>query len=71
MSDLEMLIDNKFKKLNINTLENEFSDKLEETKDYKTVINDEINKLHKFADRPTQRIHYYNRPSPVDILHEE
>ncbi|KAI5674221.1 hypothetical protein M9H77_14585 [Catharanthus roseus] len=50
---------------------NEFSERLAETKDYKPIINDEINKLYKFADRPTQRIDYYSRPSPVDILHEE
>ncbi|KAI5653140.1 hypothetical protein M9H77_30327 [Catharanthus roseus] len=51
--------------------ENEFSERLAETKDYKPIIKDEINKLYKFADRPTQRINYYSRPSPVDILHEE
>ncbi|KAI5667505.1 hypothetical protein M9H77_17358 [Catharanthus roseus] len=51
--------------------ENEFSERLAETKDYIPTINDEINKLYKFANRLTQRINYYSRPSPVDILHEE
>ena len=58
--DLEKFLAKKFKDMNISTLDN----KLEENVDYKQVINDEINKLAKYgkwADRPTQRIHYYSR----------
>nr|GEY48078.1 hypothetical protein [Tanacetum cinerariifolium] len=43
--------------------------------EYKSRINDEINKLgrynSKYADKPTQRLYYYPRPTPQDVLHEE
>uniref|UniRef100_A0A7N0U0L5 CCHC-type domain-containing protein n=1 Tax=Kalanchoe fedtschenkoi TaxID=63787 RepID=A0A7N0U0L5_KALFE len=68
MLDLENLIEEKFKGLKISTLEEEFTGRIESShKDYKPLIQDEINKLYKYNNNPT----YYNRPSPVDILHEE
>uniref|UniRef100_A0A7N0VNA9 DUF7746 domain-containing protein n=1 Tax=Kalanchoe fedtschenkoi TaxID=63787 RepID=A0A7N0VNA9_KALFE len=68
MLDLENLIEEKFKGLKISTLEEEFTGQIESShKDYKPLIQDEINKLYKYNNNPT----YYNRPSPVDILHEE
>uniref|UniRef100_A0A7N0SWM3 CCHC-type domain-containing protein n=1 Tax=Kalanchoe fedtschenkoi TaxID=63787 RepID=A0A7N0SWM3_KALFE len=68
MLDLENLIEEKFKGLKISTLEEEFTGQIESNrKDYKPLIQDEINKLYKYNNNPT----YYNRPSPVDILHEE
>uniref|UniRef100_A0A7N1A7L2 Peptidase A2 domain-containing protein n=1 Tax=Kalanchoe fedtschenkoi TaxID=63787 RepID=A0A7N1A7L2_KALFE len=67
MLDLENLIEEKFKGLKISTLE-EFTGQIESNhKNYKPLIQDEINKLYKYNNNPT----YYNRPSPVDILHEE
>uniref|UniRef100_A0A7N0RGK2 Peptidase A2 domain-containing protein n=1 Tax=Kalanchoe fedtschenkoi TaxID=63787 RepID=A0A7N0RGK2_KALFE len=48
--------------------EEEFIGQIESSrKNYKPQIQDEINKLYKYNNNPT----YYNRPSPVDILHEE
>uniref|UniRef100_A0A7N0ZRY2 CCHC-type domain-containing protein n=1 Tax=Kalanchoe fedtschenkoi TaxID=63787 RepID=A0A7N0ZRY2_KALFE len=68
MLDLENLIEEKFKGLKISILEEEFTDQIESNhKNYKPLIQDEINKLYKYNNNPT----YYNRPSPVDILHEE
>uniref|UniRef100_A0A7N0VB35 DUF7746 domain-containing protein n=1 Tax=Kalanchoe fedtschenkoi TaxID=63787 RepID=A0A7N0VB35_KALFE len=68
MLDLENLIEEKFKGLKISTLEEEFAGQIESNhKDYKPLIQDEINKLYRYNNIPT----YYNRPSPVDILHEE
>uniref|UniRef100_A0A7N0V3H1 CCHC-type domain-containing protein n=1 Tax=Kalanchoe fedtschenkoi TaxID=63787 RepID=A0A7N0V3H1_KALFE len=72
ITDSEKMLDEKFKGLKISTLDDEFAEKIEKSnKNYESVIHDEINKLHKYADRPIQRLYYYNRPSPLDILHEE
>uniref|UniRef100_A0A7N0UXJ2 DUF7746 domain-containing protein n=1 Tax=Kalanchoe fedtschenkoi TaxID=63787 RepID=A0A7N0UXJ2_KALFE len=66
------MLDEKLKGLKISTLDDEFAEKIESSnKKYESVIQDEINRLHKYADRPIQRLFYYNRLSPVDILHEE
>uniref|UniRef100_A0A7N0VEJ1 Uncharacterized protein n=1 Tax=Kalanchoe fedtschenkoi TaxID=63787 RepID=A0A7N0VEJ1_KALFE len=72
ITDLEKMLDEKFKGLKISTLDDEFAEKIESNnKKYESVIQDEINILHRYTDRPIQRLFYYNRPSPVDILHEE
>ena len=66
---LKVLSDS-FKNLRINTLTEEFVSTIDEN-NYQQKINDEISKLHKFADRPTQRMYYYPRPTPQDVLIEE
>ena len=50
--------------LRLNTLEEEIiNDNL--------TVQEEINKLEKYANKPTQPLFYYRRPSPIDTLPEE
>ena len=67
MKELEKFLTEKFKDMKLTTLH----DVVKENPDYKEVISDEINKLGKWTDSPTQRMYYYRRPSPIDTLHEE
>ena len=60
---------NILKNLKLNTI-TEFEENMSE-ENYKEKINDEILKLSKFADKPTQRMYYYPRPTPQDVLIEE
>ncbi|XP_059310690.1 uncharacterized protein LOC132062056 [Lycium ferocissimum] len=39
--------------------------------DYKQKVYDEINKLEKYARKPTQRMFYYPRLTPQEVLFEE
>ena len=60
----------KFNSLKINTITEEFINSIDEN-NYQEKIDDEIRKLNKFADKPTQRMYYYPRPTPQDVLIEE
>ncbi|KAI3712933.1 hypothetical protein L1987_71503 [Smallanthus sonchifolius] len=53
------------KGLKISTL-TEFSEE-----NYHEEVRDQISKLSKWADKPTQRKYYYPRPTPQDVLIEE
>mgnify|MGYP001763295472 FL=1 len=62
------IIQEQMKKLHINTINKD--------SDNESDIDDaQINKINnydsKFARKPVQRLYYYPRPSPQDVLHEE
>ncbi|KAL9684625.1 hypothetical protein QQ045_022066 [Rhodiola kirilowii] len=71
MKDLEDFLEEKFKKLKLTTLDKNLRDKLIKDPNYKQVYQDRINKLQKWADKPTTGKYYYPRPTPVDVLIEE
>ncbi|XP_059288618.1 uncharacterized protein LOC132041969 [Lycium ferocissimum] len=71
LSDLENLLDEKFKGLKLSPLIAE-DDKYLSDIDYKARIASDINKIDEYyAVKPTQRMYYYPRPTPQDVLLEE
>ncbi|KAG5619156.1 hypothetical protein H5410_018980 [Solanum commersonii] len=70
LSDLESLLERKFKGLNMKPLSvDDFSGG---EGDYKEKIYDTINKiLEKYARKSIKRMYYYSRPTPQDVLLEE
>ena len=68
--ELERIIENQLKGLKLSTINDEISDD-----EYKNQIYNNINKMErynsKYANKPSQKLYYYPRPSPQDVLHEE
>ncbi|KAL9683337.1 hypothetical protein QQ045_015157 [Rhodiola kirilowii] len=73
MKDLEDFLEENFKrlKLKLTTLDKNLRDKLIEEPNYKQVYQDQINKIQKWAEKPTTEKYYYPRPTPADVLIEE
>ena len=70
--ELEKMLEEKFSKLSIKTLDKELQYELIENTNHKQVFKNQINKItNKWADKPIQSKFYYNRPTPMDVLHEE
>ena len=63
----------KMNQLSINVLKEDLenNDISENNIGYESEIDDQINKLDKYARKPVQRMYYYPRPTPQDVLHEE
>jgi len=69
-SDLEDFLEKKFKGGSLKPIK---VDKFSEGEtNYKKEFSDDINKISdKYARKPVQRIYYYPRPTPQDVLLEE